>query len=1361
MPAQADVRHDGADVMTQDSNVGGDEIGRRAAGWDVSSTNQTDSAATQQTQAKTTASTVAPTQPRGWQPVSFRAPFTTPPRTEAQAESLPKLAAGAIRGGSTKNADLKAPGGRQQSPPSSNAVRPPADLVATAQVGQAVGVNAPANKFRPPSFVAPSFGAKRPAAAQATSSPPITKPSNAPADTGALAERGGDEAKAVYQVPYTPASKLPPTGALIASSLAAPLRKALASLETKRGPVDDFVARSIGISTDDLRATNILAAEQVDAAALGIDAVMEGREQIINDATGFGKGRAIMTIAAAGIRLGRNVILVTERPNLYSDIWRDIRKIGMTDLFGQPIIMNSDSKGRIVDMEDVDAKGRPKVIFKHEPQITAEIAAAMKWPEGRRFMLTCYSQINRTGIKADMFIALARDALLICDESHNVVQESNVGTNILAAKGVSAAAINASATHGRNVREMLAYGDVMPWLPVLSDFAGYDFNKFSFANRKALAEASAICAVGSGGMIGRQHDMSGMRMVIKDIAEQQPELASYEEKFAAAGRAIIQIWRATTSAASDIPGEWQPGNFGTAYSMINRGFSIACRLDAAAADAVALMNQGKKYVGVLSGTQDAAMSYFMDMAGSGGNLPLVSAQPDFADLIRMTGRRMARLSAKVGGETMEISVTTPEVRLAMAALETVLNGFPDLPISPLDYLRRKIESEAAKLNGGVCPPHMRVGEISGRMWGFDEDGKIVKFEPADRNETIYGFNNGGPGAIGALLTTRAGAVGLSIQDSPEFKSHGIRHMQEIDPIRNVLERIQMWGRIARRGQQTKPEYSMLCSSLPGDLYDMVSQVRKIAEVAAVATGNAESLRMIEGVCDPIDSAGEQAAAAFLADNPRVRQALMIAGGNDDVIDGDNQADTANEFSTILSLLRRIRLVGSVEAQTHVFNQLMRRRDETLMAYPPDIPVLDGIWRETGRFALDPARGNTDPLIAISIETARATPAINAARIAKMLETTRNQAAIPPEMAGIIDATRSTAMEAAATAAGYPSLMAAMADTKANKAKDINAAIPKLKELIANCRAGGVIRIKHDSGETRNAVVIKVRCRSKAECCNPRAYEVECVVPGDDQPRRLSFDPFVKHPEQYHLSHGVTFQQIARRFDLSVSKEHTIKRMVICGDPIDEVLASLSLGGGTRSSFKVAGPSGALWRHGILVPRHMEKEVEDMPVRVGSAQRAYEYMVASGAKLATNGMDIQSGMSMRIAKTPSNMALAIEWGQKMPRIAKRIAVQSAAKVLGIPIGDDDRLAPDGRLGVTSTTVFIRGDQWICLFLTAMINNGVPLFASASERNYILGLTEETKQKPATYDVGMDRVMERTTTPGVRFSAHHSTAPASNR
>ena len=67
--------------------------------------------------------------------------------------------------------------------------------------------------------------------------------------------------------------------------------------------------------------------------------------------------------------------------------------------------------------------------------------------------------------------------------------------------------------------------------------------------------------------------------------------------------------------------------------------------------------------------------------------------------------------------------------------------------------------------------------------------------------------------------------------------------------------------------------------------------------------------------------------------------------------------------------------------------------------------------------------------------------------------------------------------------------------------------------------------------------------------------------------------------------------------------------------------------------------------------------------------------------------------------------------------------------------------------------IRGRQWICAFLDAMIGNGVPLFASASERNYILGLTEETKQKPVRLvanDYGVERGAAPIAPPGVLFS-----------
>lgn len=72
-----------------------------------------------------------------------------------------------------------------------------------------------------------------------------------------------------------------------------------------------------------------LGAEQIDAVALAVYNIEEkGQSLIIGDQTGIGKGRSAAGVIRYAILNGRVPIFITEKPTLFSDIFRDLKDIG-------------------------------------------------------------------------------------------------------------------------------------------------------------------------------------------------------------------------------------------------------------------------------------------------------------------------------------------------------------------------------------------------------------------------------------------------------------------------------------------------------------------------------------------------------------------------------------------------------------------------------------------------------------------------------------------------------------------------------------------------------------------------------------------------------------------------------------------------------------------------------------------------------------------------------------------------------------------------------------------------------------------------------------------------------------------------
>lgn len=138
--------------------------------------------------------------------------------------------------------------------------------------------------------------------------------------------------------PYIPASQACKVlETIVPNSMRFEIFKALQLLDEQVNGVDDFVAKKLRFITDDmdestrkqgwLNFCEALASEQVDGVALGIYNI-ESKEQsiIIADQTGIGKGRQAASIVryAHFNNQPKTPVFITEKPNLFSDIYRDM-----------------------------------------------------------------------------------------------------------------------------------------------------------------------------------------------------------------------------------------------------------------------------------------------------------------------------------------------------------------------------------------------------------------------------------------------------------------------------------------------------------------------------------------------------------------------------------------------------------------------------------------------------------------------------------------------------------------------------------------------------------------------------------------------------------------------------------------------------------------------------------------------------------------------------------------------------------------------------------------------------------------------------------------------------------------------------
>jgi hypothetical protein len=191
--------------------------------------------------------------------------------------------------------------------------------------------------------------AGRPAGAGAN---PEGRPAGAQRAGGNDAERLGDGGGRVertrlsedeagrLQVKYSNFSGNRSVNTLVATGHLSALENAFERLRARVGNIDAYVRERL--QYDEAGFKKAFSAEQVEALALAIDNIEQGRGFIIGDQTGIGKGRVVAAMIRYAKLSGKTPVFVTQMPDLYGDMMRDLNDIGMGDF--KPLMTNNDAE---------------------------------------------------------------------------------------------------------------------------------------------------------------------------------------------------------------------------------------------------------------------------------------------------------------------------------------------------------------------------------------------------------------------------------------------------------------------------------------------------------------------------------------------------------------------------------------------------------------------------------------------------------------------------------------------------------------------------------------------------------------------------------------------------------------------------------------------------------------------------------------------------------------------------------------------------------------------------------------------------------------------------------------------------------
>lgn len=706
-----------------------------------------------------------------------------------------------------------------------------------------------------------------------------------------------------YQTPYVASSKIAEPTGMIPRNIQAPVSIALDALEMEHGTVDEYVAQALQMSVTELAEAFSNSPEQVDAIALAIASVNDEKGFITGDQTGFGKGRILAAMARYAALQKRHIVFLTEKPNLFSDLWRDISDICVDidprQLF-TPLILNDGESIR---------DDRNQVVFPPtKKEVVKRLLDSNSHPseEGYTITFATYSQFNRElakSAKAGWLGRAASDSLLLLDESHNGAGDSNTAINIAAAVEKAWGCVYSSATYAKNAKNMAAYSKVFP-----DTISTSELPAVLEAGGEALLEILSANLAEDGRYIRREHDLSNL--VFETVQDRK-----YFERNKDLSNRLSEILLAMSTMSGDVERmcsklnkdlqarlkklgtEQKKGNrmgvssvnFGSRLYNILRQFQLAIKVDVAVDTAIAALNAGQKPVIGTEQTMEALLTetLFVDEEldeGEEVKIDDVTVIPKltFRDVLYRVLNKIDTIIERndYGSVTRTTALAKAENKeeaeawaRAKSDIERMIDEFPDLPVSPLDSIRERIEAA-----GYTC------AEISGRKFLVHSTagGDLsVTARPDDRLKTIHDFNNG---LIDAVILTRAGCTGNSLHASEKFDDQRQRVFIELQIANNVAERMQFWGRVNRRGQVCSPIVRTLSSGLPSEMRILAMQNAKLRKLSANTSSNRENAAESRDIPDILNPLGNQVVFRFLESNPTIAERLGIRLDDEDALD---------------------------------------------------------------------------------------------------------------------------------------------------------------------------------------------------------------------------------------------------------------------------------------------------------------------------------------------------------------------------------------------------------------------------------------------------------------------------------------------
>lgn len=737
-------------------------------------------------------------------------------------------------------------------------------------------------------------------------------------------------------MPYTPAStSCVVLNTVVPDSMGFETHAALQRIkEAVGGDIDEYVRIKLNYRSK-VELCKALSAEQIDAVAMSIYNIEErGVGMIIGDQTGIGKGRIAASIIRYGAEQGVQPIFITEKANLFSDIYRDLVAIGSARLV--PFIVNSrESK---TDIKDEDGE----IVYQALPTADqTRIFESKLVPKNFHFVVGTYSQFNspeKKPTKPAFLNAIAEDNIVIMDEAHNSSGSGNTGNFMQSTLSKTRGVVFLSATFAKRP-------DNMPIYAMKTSIRDASMSRDALIEAitkggVALQEILASQLVAEGQMIRRERSFEGVEVnyitleekeqehkaiadnitsIIRDIISFQTsyvdQIVEELDDIAVAEGKQVEIREGTSQAGVDnLP------YFSKVFNVINQMlFSI--KAEAVAQRAIERLKEGKKPVIAFAST----MGSFIEQMESDAGLAVTDGDTINADfsvvlqkgldgILRYTetdtdGEKIFR---KFEIAELPIEAQTEYHRIS----DRIKEAATGITISPIDVIVKKITEAGYK-----------VAEVTGRKYELKINAKtnkalVITRKRVNTNDAFRQFNNN---EVDVLLINQSGSTGASAHAiiTPKVSKEQVkkRVMIVLQAELDINTEVQKRGRINRTGQIYKPIYDYVNSAIPAEKRLMMMLQKKLKSLDANTTSNQKSSTKILDVPDFLNKYGDKIVAEYLKENPEVNMLLDDPLGlSSREVDSAELEDAAHKVSGRVAVL-------STAMQQDFYNEIAIRYNE--------------------------------------------------------------------------------------------------------------------------------------------------------------------------------------------------------------------------------------------------------------------------------------------------------------------------------------------------------------------------------------------------------------------------------------------------